>query len=131
MDPLSDEVLFGSDLCLRAHGINLDEKLRQGKLNVGAVILGFGFEPFHGEYKGEYGLGRYKNVVSSIQYERMLSFTGPTAGLPGRPSDGRKPKKVAFIQNVFKITRIPYEFFYLRPHKNLFILYIEFISKSA
>jgi len=80
--------------------INLEEKPTLNKLSIGAVILGFGFEPFKGEIKGEYGFGRYKDVVSSIQYERMLSFSGPTVGLPGRPSDGRKPKKVAFIQCV-------------------------------
>lgn len=80
--------------------INLQDKSRERKLNVGAIVLGFGFEPFQGENKGEYGLGRYKNVVSSIQYERMLSFSSPTGGLPGRPSDGKRPKKVAFIQCV-------------------------------
>ena len=80
--------------------INLEDQPGEGKLNVGAVVLGFGFEPFRGEHKGEYGLGRYKNVVTSIQYERMLSFSGPTGGLPGRPSDGERPRKVAFIQCV-------------------------------
>jgi len=80
--------------------IRLEDQPRERELKVGAVVLGFGFEPFRGEHKGEYGLGRYQNVVSSIQYERMLSFSGPTAGLPGRRSDGEKPKKVAFIQCV-------------------------------
>ncbi len=80
--------------------IDLEDQPREKTLHVGAIVLGFGFEPFRGEYKGEYGLGRYKNVVSSIQYERMLSFSGPTGGLPGRRSDGKKPKKVAFIQCV-------------------------------
>lgn len=80
--------------------INLKDKPREKKLDAGAVVLGFGFEPFQGEHKGEYGFGRYKNVVSSIQYERMLSFSGPTGGLPGRPSDDKRPKKVAFIQCV-------------------------------
>lgn len=80
--------------------INLDEQPVMENLSIGAVILGFGFEPFKGEIKGEYGFYRYKDVVSSIQFERMLSFSGPTGGLPGRPSDGRRPKKVAFIQCV-------------------------------
>ena len=80
--------------------INLEDQAQEGKLNAGAIVLGFGFEPFQGEHKGEYGLGRYGNVVSSIQYERMLSFSSPTGGLPGRPSDGVRPGKVAFIQCV-------------------------------
>lgn len=80
--------------------IDLDEKPREHTLSVGAIVLAFGFEPFQAELKGEYGFGRYANVVSSIQYERMLSYSGPTGGLPGRPSDNVKPKNVAFIQCV-------------------------------
>lgn len=80
--------------------IDLDEKAGEKKLTAGAIILGFGFEPFRGELKGEYGLGRYDNVLSSIQYERMLSFSGPTGGYPVRPSDNSNPQKVAFIQCV-------------------------------
>lgn len=80
--------------------INLNDRARESKLIVGAIVLGFGFEPFQGEHKGEYGLGRYKNVISSVQYERMLSFSGPTGGFPCRPSDGNRPKKLAFIQCV-------------------------------
>jgi len=80
--------------------IDLEERPRERQIGAGAIVLGFGFEPFRGECKGEYGLGRYRNVVSSIQYERMLSFSGPTGGVPGRPSDGNRPRKVAFIQCV-------------------------------
>ena len=80
--------------------IDLDEEPQQEMLKAGAIILGFGFEPFQAELKGEFGFGRYPNVVSSIQYERMLSLSGPTGGMPARPSDGRRPRKVAFIQCV-------------------------------
>ena len=83
-----------------AGAVNLDEAAQERRIEAGAVVLAFGFETFHGEHKGEYGFGRYANVVSSIQYERMLSFSGPTGGLPGRPSDGERPKRVAFIQCV-------------------------------
>lgn len=89
--------------CLKVcspNAINLDDKAHERKLRVGAIVLGFGFEPFQGEQKGEYGLGRYKNVVSGIQYERMLSFSGPTGGLPGLPANDSRPRKVAFIQCV-------------------------------
>jgi heterodisulfide reductase subunit A len=71
-----------------------------GALGVGGVILGLGFEPFKAELKGEYGFGRYDNVLSSIQYERMMSFSSPSRGMPVRRSDGRIPKKIAFIQCV-------------------------------
>ena len=80
--------------------IDLDMAEQGHTLAVGAVILGLGFEPFRAELKGEYGFGRYDNVLSSIQYERMLSFSSPSRGMPMRRSDGRVPKKVAFIQCV-------------------------------
>jgi len=89
--------------CLKVcspEAINLEEEPRVQKLNVGAIVLGLGFEPFQGEIKGEYGLGRYKNVLSSLQYERMLSFSSPTQGIPRRLSDEKQPQKVAFIQCV-------------------------------
>ncbi|MCK4313907.1 CoB--CoM heterodisulfide reductase iron-sulfur subunit A family protein, partial [Candidatus Bathyarchaeota archaeon] len=50
--------------------------------------------------KSEYGYGRYPNVVSSIEFERILSATGPYSGVVLRPSDGKIPKKIAFIQCV-------------------------------
>jgi heterodisulfide reductase subunit A len=80
--------------------IDLDMGEQRHTLTVGAVILGLGFEPFKAELKGEYGFGRYDNVLSSIQYERMLSFSSPSQGMPMRRSDGRVPKKIAFIQCV-------------------------------
>ncbi len=80
--------------------IDLDMKEQRHSLAVGAVILGLGFEAFKAELKGEYGFGRYDNVLSSIQYERMLSFSGPSRGIPMKRSDGGVPKKIAFIQCV-------------------------------
>jgi len=80
--------------------IDLDMAEQRHTLAAGAVILGLGFEPFKAELKGEYGFGRYDNVLSSIQYERMLSFSSPSLGMPTRRSDGRIPKRIAFIQCV-------------------------------
>jgi heterodisulfide reductase subunit A len=83
-----------------ADAVDLGAQPAEGRLNVGAIILGFGFEPFRGEHKGEYGLGRYENVLSSVQYERMLSLSSPTQGVPTRRSNGQRAKRVAFIQCV-------------------------------
>ncbi len=80
--------------------VDLADQPRESELAVGAIVLGFGFEPFQGGIKGEYGFGRYENVLSSIQYERMLSFSGPTRGIPQRLGDRKKVKKVAIIQCV-------------------------------
>ena len=51
--------------------INLEATEMPGKLNAGAIMLGFGFEPFRAELKGEYGLERYSNVVSTSAFGRI------------------------------------------------------------
>jgi heterodisulfide reductase subunit A len=80
--------------------IDLDMKEEQETIEAGAILLGFGFEPFIAQKKGEYGFGRYENVLTSIQFERLLSTSSPTQGLPIRISDGKKIEKIAFIQCV-------------------------------
>jgi len=80
--------------------IDLDMKEKNETIEVGAILLGFGFEPFIAQRKGEYGFGRYENVMTSIQFERLLSTSSPTQGLPIRVSDGKKMEKIAFIQCV-------------------------------
>ena len=70
------------------------------KIEVGAVILSPGFDEFDPALKGRYGYGKYQNVVSSIEFERMLSATGPYSSTVMRPSDGDIPQKIAFIQCV-------------------------------
>jgi heterodisulfide reductase subunit A len=74
-----------------------DELIR---LETGAVILSGGLEPFDASRKGEYGYGRWPNVVTSLEYERILSATGPYGGKIQRISDGKKPKRIAWIQCV-------------------------------
>jgi heterodisulfide reductase subunit A-like polyferredoxin len=77
------------------------EEVRE--LNVGAVILTPGVDPIDLkalDYRPELGYGRYKNVVTSLEFERFLSATGPTTGIVVRPSDGKHPKRVAWIQCV-------------------------------
>ncbi len=89
--------------CVKVCGpgaIDLDMKEEQEAIQVGAILLGFGFEPFWAQRKGEYGFGRYENVLTSIQFERMLSTSSPTQGYPVRISDGKKMEKIAFIQCV-------------------------------
>ena len=61
-------------------------------LEVGSVILTPGFEEFDATRKGEFGFGRYPNVVTSVQFERMLSAAGPFEGHVIRLSDGREAK---------------------------------------
>ncbi len=77
---------------------DMQDELRE--LNVGAVILTNGYDTFDATRKSEYGYGRYPNVVTSMQFERILSASGPYDGHVRRPSDGGTPKKVAWIQCV-------------------------------
>jgi heterodisulfide reductase subunit A len=72
----------------------------ESEINVGAVVLNPGFEPFDARLKGEYGFGHYDNVLSSIQFERMVSIAGSTGATIVRPSDGQAPRRMAFIQCV-------------------------------
>lgn len=67
---------------------------------VGAVIAATGYDLFDHTRYTEYGGGRYPDVITSLQYERLLSASGPTGGHIRRPSDGREPKTVVFIQCV-------------------------------
>ena len=83
-----------------AGAINHDEIARIKEINVGAVILATGFEPYNAHLAGEYGFGRFPNVITSMQYERVLSPSGPFSGHLIRPSDGHEPKRVAWIQCV-------------------------------
>jgi heterodisulfide reductase subunit A-like polyferredoxin len=70
------------------------------ELDVGALILAPGYQAYHAELSQEYGWGRYPNVVTALQLERLLNASGPTTGHVKRPSDGETPKKVAFLQCV-------------------------------
>ena len=68
------------------------------ELEVGAVILTPGTEFYDPKLKQEFGYGRYPNVLSSIELERMLSASGPFEGHVRRPSDGKDPHRIAWIQ---------------------------------
>ncbi|HEX78524.1 MAG TPA: FAD-dependent oxidoreductase, partial [Dehalococcoidia bacterium] len=70
------------------------------ELNVGAIVVAPGFELLDPSIKKELGYGRFPNVITSLQFERMLSANGPFSGHIVRPSDNRKPQKIAFIQCV-------------------------------
>jgi heterodisulfide reductase subunit A-like polyferredoxin len=89
--------------CVEACGMdaidhNMVEKIEE--LQVGAVLLAPGYQTYQAELSQEFGLGRYPNVVTSLQLERLLNASGPTSGHVQRPSDGSRPKKIAFLQCV-------------------------------
>ncbi len=87
------------EIC-KANAIQYDQEDSETTVKVGSIILAPGFESFDAKLKSEYGYGRFANVVTSIEFERILSASGPYGGLVLRPSDGEIPKKIAFIQCV-------------------------------
>jgi heterodisulfide reductase subunit A len=70
------------------------------ELGVGAVILAMGFQPFDPRRIPELGYGRVANVITSMQYERLASRSGPTEGIVRRLSDGAIPRRIAWLQCV-------------------------------
>ncbi len=70
------------------------------EIKTGAIIFSPGFTPFDPKRKPEYGYGRWPNVVTSLEYERILSAAGPFGGHIQRLSDGQKPGRIAWIQCV-------------------------------
>ncbi len=91
---LSCEYICGT----KAVNHNAVETVEQ--IQVGAVILAPGFQIYQAELSQEYGLGRYPNVVTALQFERLLSASGPTGGHVTRPSDEVAAKRIAFLQCV-------------------------------
>ena len=80
--------------------INFEEKEETDSLNVGSVILAPGFKPFDPSRFDTYHYASYPNVVTSMEFERILSATGPYQGHLQRPSDGKAPDKIAWLQCV-------------------------------
>jgi len=84
----------------QAGAVNHNDLEQMKQLDVGAIVLAPGFETYDARLTPEFGLGRYPNVVTSTQFERLLSASGPTEGHVKRPSDGERPRKIAFVQCV-------------------------------
>ena len=86
---------FCKDICPEG-AISLDKKGSSENLDVDAVIIATGFQPFDPEIEGTYGYNKFDNVISGMDLEESLRQNGCAL----KPSDGEKPEKVAFIQCV-------------------------------
>ena len=89
------------DACVQAckyNAIDLAASEREVTLNVDAAVIATGWRPYPLENLKELGGGIYDDVLSNIQFERMVADTGPTEGKIIRPSTGEPPKTIAFVQ---------------------------------
>jgi heterodisulfide reductase subunit A len=82
------------------NAIDLHQKPEKLKIKVGAVVLSPGYEVFDPKVRGDYGYGKIANVVTSLDFERLLCATGPHEGEILRPSDKKHPHKIAWIHCV-------------------------------
>jgi heterodisulfide reductase subunit A len=80
--------------------VDYEQKPEEITLDVSSIILATGFDVFDPSPLSEYGYGRFKNVVHSMEFERIICASGPTEGHLVRPSDGKEPKNVVFVQCV-------------------------------
>ncbi|MEW6349264.1 MAG: FAD-dependent oxidoreductase [Thermodesulfobacteriota bacterium] len=89
--------------CVRACGpqaIDLTERERIRELDVGAIVVATGVDIFDASKYPEYGYGKYPDVITNLQFERLCNASGPTQGRVLRPSNGEVPRSVVFVQCV-------------------------------
>jgi len=87
------------DVCGLA-AIDFAQEREEVEIEVGTIIVATGFDTFDPSVIEEYGYGIYENVITGIEFERILSPSGPSMGKIVRPSDGKTPKRIAFMQCV-------------------------------
>jgi heterodisulfide reductase subunit A len=78
--------------------IDYEQEPSWSEERVGAIILATGYELYPMEKLGEYGGGKDPDIIDALAMERLLSASGPTAGVMQRPSDGKEPKEVVWVQ---------------------------------
>jgi len=83
-----------------AKAIKYEQEDEIREIDAGSIILAPGFELTNPSIRNEYGYGRYPNVITSLEFERILSASGPFQGEVRRPSDGTHPRRIAWIQCV-------------------------------
>ena len=86
--------------CGKLDAIDFSQQPETIELDVGSIIVATGFDIFDPTVIPEYGYGRYPNVITAMELERLANSAGPTVGQLVRPSDGKLPKSIAIIQCV-------------------------------
>ncbi|MDI9614707.1 H(2):CoB-CoM heterodisulfide ferredoxin reductase subunit HdrA [Methanothermobacter sp.] len=93
------ECMLCDEVCERG-AVKHDQEPEEIEIEVGTIIVATGYDAYDPTEKLEYGYGRHTNVITGLELERMINASGPTDGKVLKPSDGEKPKRVAFIHCV-------------------------------
>jgi len=88
------------DACGARQAINFEQQPEETELDVGAIVVATGYDIYLPYDNSLYGYGKCTNVITSLEFERLILAAGPTSGKVVRASDGQKPHSVAFIQCV-------------------------------
>ncbi|MFA5364723.1 MAG: hydrogenase iron-sulfur subunit [Candidatus Bathyarchaeia archaeon] len=88
------------DACGARQAINFDQKPEEIEFEVGTIIVSTGFDVYKPYKETQYGYSRFDNVITAMEFERLILAAGPTGGKIIRASDGKKPHSVSFIQCV-------------------------------
>lgn len=100
---IDEKSCIGCGLCkvvCEPEAIDFEQKPQEIEIKVGTIIVATGYDFYDPSKNHDYGYGIYKNVITSIELERMFNSAGPTNGKVLRPSDGKVPQRIAFIQCV-------------------------------
>jgi heterodisulfide reductase subunit A len=89
-----------TEACGERQAIDFDQQPKEVDLEVGAIVVSTGFDVYEPYDMPLLGYGKYPNVVTSMEFERLILAAGPTGGKVLRQSDGQKPHRIAFIQCV-------------------------------
>ncbi|UCG69010.1 MAG: CoB--CoM heterodisulfide reductase iron-sulfur subunit A family protein [Thermoplasmata archaeon] len=81
-----------------ASAVNFDQKDEELTINAGSIIVATGYDIYSPSLMSEYNYGKFADVISALEFERLMSASGPTEGRIFRPSDDKIPKSITFIQ---------------------------------
>lgn len=88
------------DVCGERDAIDFEQQPEEVEIDVGAIVVSTGFDIYLPYDMPLMGYGKYQNVLTSMEFERLILAAGPTGGKVIRQSDGKRPKRIAFIQCV-------------------------------
>jgi heterodisulfide reductase subunit A len=100
---IDKSVCIDCGACIKAcerGAVNMDQEDTFSELDVGVIVVAVGYDVYDPEPNHDYGFGLYDNVITAMEFERLINASGPTMGKVVRPSDVQPPKRIGFVQCV-------------------------------